>query len=231
METALGVRIEPAAPAWWPTLAWPRSSAAHLLPPVLLMDYKGASMAHLTLSGSDWLQAALLLTLAMVVCPLILALVLVVVVHEARMGRVHELRDILSEVVFAVLALVATIFIFRAWRRMRRGPSAEAEIFPRLVLAAPWLALLGLGAGVWMGTSISASHEQTIASLAQLDCRRALGDGASDAEIVACLPAGVACYEAEKVDRRLHPGSRSIPGPDDPTARCVRQALGAPRKP
>jgi hypothetical protein len=167
----------------------------------------------------------------MVVCPAIVTLVPVVVGHEVQRGRVHEVRDVLPESVFWVLSLVVLVFFFRAWRRLRtRGP-AEEELFSRLVLAAPWLGLLGAAAGVWMGSRINASHEETILSLASLVCEDGLGYEASAQQLRDCLPVGLTCSEVEREQRRQNPKAIWLSPADRPGAVCVRQALGVQRKP
>lgn len=179
--------------------------------------------AESELGSLTTLRIAALVIGGVLVGSAIVVAVPLVVVEEARQGYVRGPGDAVGEIVSVLLSLLLLAVALRAHVRARRARRHGPEPFAWLSRAVPACMLVGAAIGVWFGRRVIDSHDDIVKESAWMTCREALGDGADDAAMAACLPMAIACDEQESAERRANPNA-FYPG-EHPAERCVREKV------
>lgn len=151
----------------------------------------------------------------------------IVTLHMVRVGEVRRAGDVVGEIVFFVLASIVLVIAGRASLRTWRGGRDQGGSFlDGLAKAVPVAIVVGVVGGVIASSSIIDDHTAIVASLGRTTCRDALGEAASDAQLAACEPHGIACNRQEDERRRReHLGPSPRIGAERPEAICVTNRL------
>jgi hypothetical protein len=171
-------------------------------------------------------KAYTLTLLAIPICSALTAAMAALMVHQRSAHPAIGLGDYLPTGGFMLLMVLLLAVALRSWLRTWRtgGSQGEASWLARLV---PVLIVVGVIAGVWGGSRMVSSAEETSRNLAMLHCSDVLGYDAEPARQQACMPVAIACSdEALEAERVSGKHTTYVDRNADPTHVCIRQRIG-----